>query len=245
MVLTYTFVTPFPGFTPARNPKPSSNAYRTQSFKIRCSLDARFRYYKDVWLNPIAKHTPLSPMQITCLSLFAGIACCVVAASRQNKFVILGLWVLNRVLDGLDGVVARSQGTQSDLGGLFDMVCDMIVYSAIPIGLVLGVDMHFAYPKLWIALSFLLAVYHVNNGGLFMLSSILEKRNASSTNREEQTSVTMCDSLIGGTETVFVYSLMIWLANSVLGLTSIFWIFGTLVAMTTIRRMQWAYKNLK
>lgn len=41
-----------------------------------------------------------------------------------------------RVLDGLDGVVARQRNKQTDFGGYLDIVLDFTVYSIIPVALV-------------------------------------------------------------------------------------------------------------
>ena len=51
----------------------------------------------------------------------------------------LALWVIlvNRLLDGLDGAVAR-HGRPTALGGYLDIVCDMAFYAAIPLGFALA-----------------------------------------------------------------------------------------------------------
>lgn len=36
---------------------------------------------------------------------------------------------------GIDGLVARVSGQQTDFGGYLDILCDFVVYAAIPIGL--------------------------------------------------------------------------------------------------------------
>ena len=46
------------------------------------------------------------------------------------------LLLLNRLLDGLDGAVARAAGS-TDLGGFLDITMDFLVYSAIPFAFVL------------------------------------------------------------------------------------------------------------
>lgn len=44
--------------------------------------------------------------------------------------------ILIRVLDGLDGVVARQKNKQTDFGGYLDIILDFTVYSIIPVAIV-------------------------------------------------------------------------------------------------------------
>lgn len=45
--------------------------------------------------------------------------------------------LVNRLLDGLDGAVAR-HGRPTALGGYLDIVCDMVFYAAVPLGFALA-----------------------------------------------------------------------------------------------------------
>ena len=45
--------------------------------------------------------------------------------------------VLNRLVDGLDGAIAR-QGRATPFGGYLDIMCDMAFYAAIPLGFALA-----------------------------------------------------------------------------------------------------------
>ena len=45
--------------------------------------------------------------------------------------------VINRVVDGLDGAIARRKGA-SAFGGYLDIVCDMAFYGAVPLGFALA-----------------------------------------------------------------------------------------------------------
>ncbi|MCU0618123.1 MAG: CDP-alcohol phosphatidyltransferase family protein, partial [Gemmatimonadaceae bacterium] len=99
-------------------------------------LDEFFRLHKERWLRPLANWCAgwCSPLAITALGLLIGLAAAF-AASRAAWGLALGLWCVNRVLDGLDGVVARVSARQSELGGYLDIVADFTVYGAMPIGL--------------------------------------------------------------------------------------------------------------
>ncbi len=45
--------------------------------------------------------------------------------------------LINRLLDGLDGAVAR-HGRPTAFGGYLDIVCDMAFYAAVPLGFALA-----------------------------------------------------------------------------------------------------------
>jgi len=55
------------------------------------------------------------------------------AIAAGSLWLGLGLILANRILDGLDGAVARAT-TPTDLGGYFDIVADFAFYVSIPLG---------------------------------------------------------------------------------------------------------------
>ena len=148
------------------------------------------------------------------------------------------LWVLNRLLDGLDGEIARAQNSQSDFGGYLDIVLDFIVYTSIPIALV------FSRPEstLWLLLSFLLGSFFVNAASLMYLAAILEKRDRGAEYNKEKTSVTMPPGLVEGTETVVFYSLFLLFPDRLGGL---FCLMAVLVSVNIGWRLLWAQRELK
>ncbi len=46
--------------------------------------------------------------------------------------------LLNRLIDGLDGAIARKRGGGSAFGGYLDIMCDMAFYAAVPVGFALA-----------------------------------------------------------------------------------------------------------
>src|SRR5260370_13117772 len=61
----------------------------------------------------------------------------IVAIASAHYFVGLALIALSRVLDGLDGAVARAS-VRSDLGGYLALVPDYVFYPGVPFGLPLA-----------------------------------------------------------------------------------------------------------
>ena len=57
----------------------------------------------------------------------------VIAITLDALAVAVLCFCLNRLLDGLDGALARIQGP-TERGAFFDITCDFLIYSAIPLG---------------------------------------------------------------------------------------------------------------
>lgn len=200
-------------------------------------LDHALRVYKDALLRPLAGHLGrVSPNSITVLAMGVGLASAG-AAAAQWYWLALALWLLNRLLDGLDGAVARAHANHSDFGGYLDIVLDFIVYAAIPIGLYWGNPGGVNAASLIL----LLSTFYVNAASWIYLSAILEKRAAGASARGELTSVTMPAGLVGGTETILFYSMfLLWP-----GLLP--WLFVTMAGLVAIgigQRLWWAWRNL-
>lgn len=203
-------------------------------------LDKHMRHVKEDVLAPatrwLGSELRLSPTQITLLGGAVGL---VSAAVAWQGWYLLGLvfWIVNRILDGLDGAVARMFKKQSDLGGYIDIMVDDVIYAVIPIAIALSIGQASVY----IALIFMLATFYVNMASWTVLSSILEKRNRGANKSGEMTTVTMPPGLIEGTETVAFYSLFFLLPNFT---AALFIIMGILVIITIAQRMQWALNNI-
>ncbi len=84
------------------------------------------------WLTPLLVRTPLSPNQVTALSMLAGLAgaWCFTLGTREG-----GIWgglllILCYTLDNCDGEIARLKKMSSDWGAHFDDAVDWLVDSA-------------------------------------------------------------------------------------------------------------------
>lgn len=199
--------------------------------------DAVLREQKDRVLEPLARSffRSVSPNLISFIALVPGLLSAAAIIQGELGWGI-GFWLLNRVLDGLDGVVARIHDKQSDFGGYLDLLLDYVVYLAIPIAFVIAARTpgHF-----WTLIA-LLAAYQINSLSWTLLSSLLEKRQAAAV--ERLTSIEMPAGLIEGAETVVFYTLFFLLP------AYIPWLFGVmaaLVVVTAIQRVWWAWHNLE
>lgn len=86
---------------------------------------------KDRLIEPLAAQLgSASPAWITLPALLTGLTAAFLAAAGSVLPSLL-VWILSRILDGLDGLVARRFNKQSDFGGYLDILCDFAVYAAI------------------------------------------------------------------------------------------------------------------
>lgn len=201
-------------------------------------LDSTLRPAKDRLLAPVARGpiARVSPAGLTATSLLVAVAAGV-AAWQTAWLAALALWLLSRVLDGLDGAVARYRGSASDLGGLIDIVGDTIGYAVIPLGVAAGIDTRAG----WIAVAVLLATFYVNAVSWTYVAALLEKRSAGAAATGAPTSTVMPRGLVEGTETVvFFVVALVWPEVAAV----VFAVMATAVGITVAERLWWARKVL-
>ncbi|MCI0608321.1 MAG: CDP-alcohol phosphatidyltransferase family protein [Anaerolineae bacterium] len=198
-------------------------------------FDTSLRQFKDHVGTPLARRmSRVPPLAISLLALIVGVLASFAAFKNQYLWAF-GLWILNRVLDGLDGLIARMHGRQSDFGGYVDILTDFIVYALLPIGLVAGS----ASSERYLALAIMLAAFYVNTASWMYLAAILEKRNTH--NSDTQTTIIMPAGIIGGFETILAYGIFLLFPAYI---TILFSVFSALVCITIIQRLIWAKQNL-
>jgi phosphatidylglycerophosphate synthase len=202
-------------------------------------IDKHLRRPKEQVLNAPAAVLPrsLHPTGVTLLALAVGILAAVVIAFGAYWWG-LALWIINRMLDGLDGTLARRANLQSDLGGYLDIVLDHIVYAAIPLALVLSAPSYLAA----LGLAILFASFYINGASWMYLAALLEKRNRGASSRQEMTTVTMPSGLVEGAETIVLFSLFLIFPGQ---LPILFGIMAVLVMVTAGQRVVWAVRNLR
>jgi phosphatidylglycerophosphate synthase len=168
---------------------------------------------------------------LTLAGLAAGLACglCVWLALDLAALLLLAL---NRTLDGLDGAVARERGL-TDRGGYLDIVCDFIVYGAVPLAFALRDPAGNA-----LASAVLLAAFYANGASFLAYAAIAAKRGLS-TGRRGPKSLYYTTGLMEGTETILFFAAFLllpgWYAPLALA-------FAALCAVTCVARMLLAWR---
>ncbi len=201
-------------------------------------FDDLLRELKDRLLAPPARAlgSACPPAAVSLVALAVGILAVWLAAERSYRWA-LAAWLLNRVLDGLDGTLARVQGRGSDLGGYLDILCDFAVYALLPIGLVIGAPA----ADSWRALAFLLASFYLNAASWMYLAAVLERRGQRAAAAGKLTAVAMPAGLVAGTETIVFYALFL-LFPAQLG--PLFFTMAVLVFAGAAQRAVWAGRVL-
>ncbi len=136
------------------------------------------------------------PWVLTVTGLVVGLAAAGAAASGWWGPALVGWWA-NRVLDGLDGEIARAQGRASRLGGLLDLSADVAVYAALPLGVATGIDTIEA----WQAAAALLAACYLNITTVTVLGGFAQDSDVDR--------VALPVGLVEGGETIVLYSLVL------------------------------------
>ena len=171
-------------------------------------LDARLRPLIDPPLNALGRTLAalgVTANAITLVGIALGIGAGMALAQGQYG-VGLALIILNRLLDGLDGAVARA--TQlSDFGGYLDIVGDFVFYLAVPLGLGLA-DPANLKPALA-----LLACFGLTGTSFLAFAAIAAKRGLE-TSAHGRKSFFYSTGLAEGTETILVFiAFCLWPAH--------------------------------
>lgn len=169
---------------------------------------------------------------------FAGLAIAVVVIpvlSQQWYLAALLLILTNRILDGLDGEVARLYGAD-DCGAYLDIVCDFIFYASVVLGFALANPSEDG-----LAAAFLLFSFIGTSSSFLTFGIMAERRKLTKTNYPTK-GFYYLGGLAEGTETIlfFVFCCLLpdlfkWLAA----------VFGCLCIITTITRIVFSYKMLR
>ncbi len=98
-------------------------------------FDAKLRPLIDPTLNRMGTalaRRGITANQVTVAGAICG-ALAGVAIGLGQPLIGLGLILASRLLDGLDGAIARAS-QPTDFGGYLDIVCDYVFYLAVPLG---------------------------------------------------------------------------------------------------------------
>lgn len=125
--------------------------------------------------------------------------CAVPAIAAGAYWVGLGFIILNRLLDGLDGAIARHSAV-SDRGAFLDIALDFIFYPAVPFAFAL------AQPAHALAAAFLIFSF-IASGSTFLAYAVLAARRGLSTDLRGKKSIYHIGGLTEGSETFIAFAL--------------------------------------
>lgn len=146
----------------------------------------------------------------------------------DHMLFALACIILNRLLDGLDGTLARLS-TPTDRGGFLDIVLDFIFYSAIPLAFAI------ANPEANALAAAVLIYAFIGTGCSFLaFATIAAKRQMDST-RFPDKSFYYLGGLTEATETIVLFGVMCLIPNY---FSLLAYCFAFLCGITTILRIR-------
>ncbi len=157
------------------------------------------------------------------------------AIAAQPYLAGLALLLLSRLLDGLDGAVARAT-RPTDRGGFLDITLDFLFYAAIPLAFAIADPTANALPAAVLLASF------IGTGSSFLaFAAIAEKRGLTDTALPGK-SFYFLGGLTEATETIAAFAAMClwpqWFAPIAYG-------FAALCSVTIALRIGWGWQRLR
>jgi phosphatidylglycerophosphate synthase len=147
----------------------------------------------------------------------------------------LALIALSRILDGLDGAVARAS-VRSPLGGYLDIVTDYVFYAGVPFGFALVAPGSNALPAAALLASFLLTC------SSFLAYAALAARHGLEPEPRRPKSFFYSTGLIEGTETIAFFVAMTLRPAQFAALA---WILAALCVITALQRSAAALRRFR
>ena len=179
----------------------------------------------------------IHPNTMTGFGFLVGVGACI-AVVAGAWWIALGMWLVNRVIDGLDGSVARRVGP-TQLGGFLDIMADFAVYS----GMVVAIGL--AVPEARVAALFVLFAYYLNGAAFLAWSSLVAERAVSAAgtahDRDER-SLNFPAGLAEGFETILAMSLILVLPQWTVPLL---WGWALIVGISIVQRSTYIISGLR
>ncbi|KTE01895.1 hypothetical protein ATE68_23025 [Sphingopyxis sp. H038] len=199
-------------------------------------FDARLRPLIDPPLNAAGRRLAawgIGADAVTLAGMFAGLAAA--AAIADGLYAAgLALILLNRLLDGLDGAVARATGL-TDFGGYLDIVADFVFYVAVPVGFAVATP-HNSFAALLLVAAFALT------GTSFLAYATLAAKRGVETAAHGRKSFFYSTGLAEGAETIACFVLMCLMPQHFLPIAAIY---AALCLITVVQRSVTAWRMFR
>lgn len=197
-------------------------------------FDAKLRPFIDPALNRIGRSIAalgIGADGVTLTGMAIGMAGAMAIALGHVDIGLAGI-LLNRLLDGLDGAVARATRL-TDFGGYLDIVADFVFYAGVPLGFAI------AAPANALPAAVLLASFALTGTSFLAFATIAAKRGIE-TSAHGRKSFFYNTGLAEGAETIITFVLMCLLAEQ---FAMIAFIYAGLCVLTVIQRTLNAWRE--
>ncbi len=182
---------------------------------------------------------------LTLAGLATGLGSAVLAAQQWWTAALVAWWV-SRLLDGLDGPLARRRGAAgtsgSEAGGFLDITADFVVYGATVVGVAVG-TVGTVGPEAdlgsWLPFAAVLLAYYANGTAFLAFSSIAERTGHGI---DDGRSLSFLGGLAEGAETIAVHSVWLLLPQYA---ASVAVVWALVVGVSAAHRILVGYRTLK
>lgn len=164
--------------------------------------------------------------QITLSSFMIGLAAFPLLCFGQHRLALVAI-LINRLLDGVDGALARLTAA-SDRGAFLDITLDFLIYALVPLGFAIFDPQANALPASCLLASF------IGTGITFLTFSLIAERRGLKTPHFRNKGIVYLAGLAEGVETI-VFFVLICLWPSYFALLA--YIFSVLCLLTAITRL--------
>jgi len=177
----------------------------------------------------------ITPDQLTVAGFLIGLLA-VPLIAFEMWYAALTAIALNRILDGLDGALARYANLSSSAGGFLDITLDFLFYAAIPLGFIL------ANPEQNAIAGSILLVTFIGTGSSFLAFAIAAEKFKLEKPQFKYKSFYYLNGLTEGTETIALFiAFCIWPQH----FATMASIFAAACAITIFTRIHGGYNTLR
>ena len=178
--------------------------------------------------------TGVSADRLTLTGFLVGMGAAV-AIAVEAYIAGLVMLLISRLMDGLDGAVAR-ETTPTDRGGFLDITLDFLFYASIPLAFAIAHPTQNALPA-----AVLLAAF-IGTGSSFLAFAIVAEKNRIASTAFPNKSFYFLGGLTEATETIVALSAMcLWPEAFPL----IAYGFAVLCAITIVMRIGWGWQRFR
>lgn len=192
-------------------------------------LDPAVRRFIDPPLNRVGRWLARQGIAADAVTLAGlGIGLCSAVAVIYGMFTAaLGLLLVSRLADGLDGAVARAT-RKTDFGGYLDITADFLFYGVFPLAFAIHDPADNA-----LAAAVLLTSFYAN-GSSFLGYAILAEKHGMKTDARGEKTLYFSNGLLEGTETILFFVILCALPGLFAPLA---YIFAALCFITAVLRI--------
>ncbi|WP_067519351.1 CDP-alcohol phosphatidyltransferase family protein [Endozoicomonas ascidiicola] len=175
----------------------------------------------------------ITPNQVTVAGFCMGMLAIPLLAMNAYSLALIAI-VINRILDGLDGALARLN-QPTDAGGFLDITLDFIFYSGIVVGFALADPTNNALAASVLIFSFM------GTGSSFLAFAIMAEKHQLTEPHFKHKSLYYLGGLAEGTETILLFVLFCLFPHyfSILAYS-----FAAICFLTTFLRIMGGYKSI-